>query len=671
VADELDVLWQPLALRETVLPNRIMTTATTVQYGVAGMINERHVHFYRERARGGVGLIFTEQLTATPLSDTGFPTSISAHDERQVERLALVREALEPYPSRFFGQLVAGGAVAASTGGLDSWGPVRGPSEIGVPGGERTLPLGQDEIAQIVADFARSAANVQAAGLHGVEVHGSHGWLIGQFLSRFYNRREDAYGGSVEHRCRLALEIGWAVRDVVGDGYPVGLALTYDEAIGEAGITLEDTLGQLAVLADAGVYDFYDLSIGAGHSTHLTISSMAVPEGYAIAAAAQAKAALGDRAAVFVAGRIVDLGMAARAVAEGSTDVVGMTRAHLADPHLVRKAREGRTAETTRCIGANICVGRALRAQQVACVLTPATGREATLGDGTLRPAATARSVVVVGAGPAGLRTAATAAARGYDVVVHERAAWPGGHISDMAWLPTRDRWSQAVEDLVSALERNGGALELGSEPTAEQIAAGRPDAVVIATGADWERSGASSRRPDRAAIPGVEGGNVLGLGDALAHARHDLSSLGRRVVIADESGSYPALGLAEALALTGAEVHFVSASGSIGNAALVSELELPHILPRLRRLGVTLTVSHDIDRIEGRRVVLHDSLGGEGRQLDDVDTVVLALGRAPRLSLFHELQAAVPRVRLVGDARAPRSTEAVIYEAELLARAL
>ena len=390
MSDDLDVLWQPLKLRGATLPNRIMTTATTVQYGVAGMVNERHLHFYRERARGGVGLMFTEQLTATPLSDTGFPTSISAHDERQVERLAMVREALEPYPTRFFGQLVAGGATAASTGGLDVWGPARGPSDVGMAGGESTLPFSRDEIAQVVADYARSAANVKAAGLHGVEVHGSHGWLVGQFLSPFYNRRDDEYGGPVENRCRLALEIGHALRAEVGDDYPVGLALTYDEVMGDAGITLEDTLAQLEVLVADGVYDFYDLSIGAGHSAYLTISSMAVPEGYPIPAAARAKQLVGDRAAIFVAGRIVDLAMAARAVADGSTDIVGMTRAHLADPHLVRKAREGRKAETTRCIGANVCVGRALRAQQVTCVLTPATGREATLGHGTLEQAANA-----------------------------------------------------------------------------------------------------------------------------------------------------------------------------------------------------------------------------------------------------------------------------------------
>ena len=668
---DLEVLWQPLKLRGATLPNRIMTTATTVQYGVAGMVNERHVHFYRERARGGVGLMFTEQLTATPLSDTGFPTSISAHDERQVERLAMVREALEPYPTRFFGQLVAGGATAASTGGLDVWGPARGPSDIGMAGGESPLPFSRDEIAQVVADYARSAANVKAAGLHGVEVHGSHGWLVGQFLSPFYNRRDDEYGGPVENRCRLALEIGHALRAEVGDDYPVGLALTYDEVMGDAGITLDDTLAQLEVLVADGVYDFYDLSIGAGHSAYLTISSMAVPEGYPIPAAARAKQLVGDRAAVFVAGRIVDLAMAARAVADGSTDIVGMTRAHLADPHLVRKAREGRKAETTRCIGANVCVGRALRAQQVTCVLTPATGREATLGHGTLEQARKPGRVIVVGAGPAGLRTAATAAARGHEVIAHERDELPGGHVRDMAWLPTRDRWSHAIEDLVSALERAGAKLHLRSQPTPDELIAAQPDAVIVATGADWEESGASSRRPDRASIPVSGGSNVLGLGPALARARHDVRSLGRRIVIADETGAYPALGLADALAAAGAEVHFVSAAGSIGNPQLASELELQHLLPRLRKSGVTLTVLHDIDRIEGSRVVVNDSLGGEGWELDDVDTVVLAQRRVPRVQLYRALESKVPRVQLVGDARSPRTTEAVIHEAELLARSL
>ena len=337
-----------------------MCSATTLQYGRDGLLSDRHVAFYRERARGGVGLLFSEQLTATPLSDTAFPRSLPAFDDRQVESFAVLAEALAPYETRFFAQLVAAGVKGESTVGLDRWGPVRGPSRTPAPGGEVPLPLDDTDLARITSDFAHSARNVRAGGLDGVEVHGAHGWLIGQFLSPFYNHRDDLYGGSLENRCRLALEIGRAIRAEVGEDFPVGLSLTYDEVIGDAGITPEDTEAQLELLAATGVYDFFDLSVGAPHSGHLTISPMNVPQGYAIPFAARAKQVVGDRAAIFVAGRIVDLSLAARAVAEGAADVVGMTRAHLADPHLIRKARAGRAFETTRCVGANVCVGRAL-----------------------------------------------------------------------------------------------------------------------------------------------------------------------------------------------------------------------------------------------------------------------------------------------------------------------
>jgi 2,4-dienoyl-CoA reductase-like NADH-dependent reductase (Old Yellow Enzyme family) len=598
-----------------------MCTATTLQYGREGLISDRHLAFYRERALGGVGLLFSEQLAASPLSDTAFPRSIRAYDERQVERFQALAAALEPYETRFFAQLVAGGAKGDSTGGLEGWGPLRGPSRVAAPGGEPPLPLGEADLAQLAADHARSAAIVKAGGCDGVEVHGAHGWLVGQFLSRFYNRREDGYGGSVEGRCRLALELGHAIRAEVGEDFPVGIALTYDEVIGEAGITPEDTLLQLEVLAAAGVYDFFDLSIGAPHSGHLTISPMSVPEGYALPFGLQAKRVVGDRAAVFVAGRVVSLAMAAQAVADGAADVVAMTRAHLADPHLVRK----RGRETTRCIGANVCVGRALRGVEVACVLNPSTGREAYWGEGSLEPAASPKRVVVLGAGPAGLRAAATAAARGHSVVVHERADEPGGHLRDLAWLPTRSAWLQAVEDLVAAVERNGGELRLGSAP--ESVEA---DVVLLATGAAWIA-------PDGA----------VDLGTALERCRADARALGPRVLIVDEVGTYAPLGLAEALAKAGVEVELATPAPSIGWRA-AEQLELPHVLPRLDRLGVKLTPRYD------------------GSSTDD-RTLVVAGGRLPR----DELLAAVPEARAIGDARAPRTTIAVIYEAEEVARAL
>ena len=623
--DPLQPLWEPLELREVTLPNRVMCSATTLQYSREGLLSDRHVAFYRERARGGVGLLFSEQLSASPLSDTAFPRSMPAYDERQVEPFRALAAALAPYETRFFAQLVAGGAKGDSTGGLEGWGPVRGPSRMAVPDGELPLPLSREELAQLAADHARAAGVVRAGGVDGIEVHGAHGWLVGEFLSPFYNRRDDDYGGSVENRCRLALELGRAIRAEVGDAVPVGISLTYDEAIGEAGITPEDTLRQLEVLAAAGVYDFFDLSIGAPHSGHLTISPMSVPEGYALPFGARAKGVVGDRAAVFVAGRVVSLELAARAVAEGAADVVAMTRAHLADPQLVRKRGRG----ATRCVGANVCVGRALRGVEVACVLNPVTGREARWGEGTLEPAAEPKRVVVLGAGPAGLRAATTAAARGHDVVVHEREREPGGHLRQLAWLPTRSSWLRAVEDLVAAVERSGGELRLGSAPDSVEA-----DVVLLATGSSWVA-------PDGA----------VDLGTALDRCRTDTLALGRRVLIVDEVGTYAPLGLAEALAEAGVEVELATSALSVGRRAS-EQLELPHVLPRLDRLGVRLTVRYD----------------GSERA---VDTVVLAGQRAPRDELLAPLRAVVPDVRAIGDARAPRTTIAVIQEAEEVARAI
>lgn len=668
----LDELSQPLTLAGTTLPGRVMCSAMTLQYSQGGLISDRHLAFYRARAEGGVALLFSEQLTATPISDSPFGNAIAAYDERQVEGFQAIADALAPYDTRFFAQLFAGGVAAASTVGLDRWGPPRGPSRVPAPGGELPVPLEVDELARIASDFAGSAAHVQAGSLDGVEVHGSHGWLVGQFLSPFYNRREDAYGGSVENRCRLALEIGNAIRARVGPAFPVGLSLSFDEMIGTAGITPEDTLDQLEVLAGAKVYDFFDLSIGSSHSEHFTIAPMDVEEGFTLEFAAQAKALVAERAAIFVAGRVVDPAMAARAIRDGVTDMVAMSRAHLADPQLVHKALSGRSREIRRCIGANVCVGRALRNDPVACVLTPATGRERTWSHdapAVVEPGA-ARRVAIVGAGPAGLRAGAIAAARGHQVVVHERDSEPGGHLRDIAWLPTRGGWADAVNDMVAELERHGGALRLGSDVARESVSVDSSDVILIAAGAEWDATGASASRPERARIPVTGNARMLGLGSALRAVRSDLHGLGRRVLIIDESGDYAPLGLAEALASADVRVTIVTPAPSIG-AAAAALLETAHVLPRLRALDVALTVEHDIASVCGSSVELADVWGGTPIRLEGIDAVVLAMGRIPRDELFHELRGRAADVRRIGDALTPRSTAAVIHEAEAIARAL
>jgi hypothetical protein len=287
--------------------------------------------------------------------------------------------------------------------------------------------------------------------------------------------------------------------------------------------------------------------------------------------------------------------------------------------------------------------------------------------------------VLVVGAGPAGLRAGAVLAARGHEVTVYERRDRPGGHLADLATLPTREGWGRAVEDLLAELARAGAALRLGSEVDRALIESESPDVVLLATGAEWEDTGASGAVPR-----GIEGSaavetlsvidrlwlrapRLLGLDAAIEAARVDPSRLGASVLIADDSGSYAPLGLAEALAAAGASVRFLTARGEIG-AEPDFHLELPHLLPRLRALGVDLAAGRAVTRVDGEGVEVTDLWGGPAERLADVDTVVFALRRRSRDGLAAELGGAAPERLTVGDALAPRPTAAAIEEAERVA---
>ena len=374
---------------------------------------------------------------------------------------------------------------------------------------------------------------------------------------------------------------------------------------------------------------------------------------------------------VFLAGRVLDLETAEKVIADGAADMVAMVRAHLADPFLVQKTRQGRQREIVRCAGTNECMAAPAKGRQVTCVVNPSAGRERVWGEGTLRPTAEPKRIVVVGGGPAGMRVAGVAAKRGHEVTLVERAARLGGHLDLLRRLPTRGDWQKVIDDLAVVLELNGVEIRLDETATAESLAAGSSDAIVCATGATWDRSGFSAGRPDRETMPGAEGDHVLDVATATLAALEDPGALGSKVLILDDTGTYLPLGLAEVLGEGGVEVEVLSRFPVIGELVAGTQ-DLPWLLPRLASVNVRLSPNHFIESIDGCRVDVYETLSRRPRQVDGVDTVVLSMMRSPQDALFGELHdVGAISTCCIGDAVAPRSVAEAIYEGERLGRAL
>ena len=663
-------IFQPLTVGSTTLRHRIMVTGHTQLYGENGTLSERHIDYYRERARGGAALLVLEQQAAHP-AGRNYHVGCGAWDSAVIPWYKRLGEAVHEHDCRMFAQLFCAGAQGHGTQYFDDWRPLWAASRIpSAVTEEMPVAMDQADIDELVEYFARCAKNIQQSGLDGVEVHAAHSQLLGEFLSPAFNKRNDGYGGSIENRCRIVLEVGAAIRAVVGKEFPFGLRLSFDEYLGPAGITPEQTEQQIEVFSASGLFDFFDVSGGGYHNLHVAVAPMGtVPEGFLVESSRRAKKIAGDRAKIFIVGRILDLDKAEEILAAGDADMVAMTRAHMADPFIVAKSAAGRENEVTRCVGANVCVARLIGNREVTCVQNPAMGREKRWGVGTLDqlPATAQRDISVVGGGPAGLRFASTAAERGHRVRLFEARGQLGGRLCELASLPTREGWTTAIANLVQPLNRLGVEINCATKIEADNIDG---DIVVCATGSSWDCTGYSPYRPDRGEIPGADLPFVVDLGHAIQRAVADKSTLGQRVLIVDETGEYHPLGLAELLTTAGIEVEIISPRPFLG-AETQRTLDLPHVMPRLKAAGVTVTAQHFIERFEDRNALVYDIWGGEPYLINDIDTVVLAMTRSPDEVLYDQLVGKGRTALKIGDVVAPRSIEAVIYEAEKFARSV
>ncbi len=672
-ASDLKHVWTPLTIGTTTVKHRIMVTGHTQLYGKDEMISDRHIAYYRERAKGGAALLTLEQQAVHP-SGMNYHAGCGAWDPQVIPQYAKLAEAVHEFGCKQFVQLFACGAQGKGTMYIDHWRPLWAASRIpSALYNETPLAMEQVHIDQIVMHFGLSARNAKAAGLDGVEIHAAHSQLVGEFLSPAFNKRTDRYGGSVGNRCQIVTEIGKEVRRHVGSDYTVGVRLSFDEFLGDCGITPEQTEEQLEILAASRLFDFFNISGGGYHALHVAVAPMgSVAEGFMSSFGKRAKAVVGNRAKVFIVGRILDVRMADQILADGAADMVAMTRAHMADPFIVTKSREGREDEVTRCIGANVCVSRLIDNVDVTCVLNPSMGRERQWGEGTLQMVAPKerRKIVIIGGGPAGLKCAAIAAKRGHVVVLHEQLQELGGHLNLLKRLPTRQGWQGAIDNLTRPLTKVGVEVRLGMTVTTALLTQEKPDVIVCATGSSYDRTGYSPYRPERDTIPGVDQKHVVDVVSATHRALVDPQSLGKRVLILDETDTYLALGLAEVLAKAGVYVEVVTPHLFVGEDTLKT-LEMPHLFPRLKAAGVTLTAQQFVEKIDTNHVEIYDIWGGARRTVE-VNTVVLAMIRSPNAALFQEIrQSCKKELYRIGDAVAPRKLEAVIYDGEKLGREL
>lgn len=664
-------LFTPLDIGPTTVRNRILMPAVSVGYSENNILSDRHVAYYRERARGGAGLIVTEQQAGHRLSKGSFYLGCSAWEKAAVPQYAKLADAVHEFGGSQFVQLFGCGVHDKGMTIFDEWHPLWGVSAIpSIAHREMPVVVDQERIDDLVRGFGEAARNVMTAGIDGIEIQGAHSYLIGQFFSKAYNLRDDRYGGSVRDRSRFAIEVAEEVRRQVDSNLTVGLRMSYDEWLGDKGITPEESDERIEQLAETGLFDYFSISSGGYHGLYkVTPPLNTEPEGFLVEHAERAKKIVGPRAHIFTVGRIVDPRMAEEIVAAGKADMVGMARAQLADPYLAEKAQANRLEEITPCVGANVCLSRLWDQRPGTCVMNPTMGREAIWGRGSIRAASEPRSIAVVGGGPAGMKVAGLAAQRGHKVTLIERDDQLGGHLNLLRRLPARDTWDKGVAYLEQAVRSNGVDVRLGAEASAAELASSEFDEVVLATGSHWDRRGVSAFRPGFAGIEGADSECVTDVWAALERALEDPESLGDRVVIIDESGTYWPLGLAMSIASAGTSVAIVTPHESIGQEA-VKTGELQTIMPDLMMAGVEVTTHHIVEAIDEQKVFIHSIWGGVTGTIF-AGTIVMSIMRLANDDLDNALKQTDCRanVQRVGDALAPRKLEAVMYEAEKLGR--
>ncbi|MDV3129917.1 FAD-dependent oxidoreductase [Mycobacterium sp. 21AC1] len=651
-------LFEPITLGNVEVRNRVVMTGHGTGMAKDYLPTDQHVAYYRERAIGGAGLIGMAFPQIHPTSQD-VPGEPRAWLPEIVPGLRKISAAVHEYGARIVMQLGHGGRQGHSTFTERAlWGPSNTPCPFNL---EMPKAMESEDIDEIVEAHAVGARHAKQGGMDGVEIHSGYGgYLLASFLSPFSNHRGDEYGGSLENRMRIVMRVIDAVRAEVGPDFLVGINLQGHD-FSPGGLQTGDAQQIAQAIAATGKIDYICVKAATYLAAHQNVPDMQHPKRIWEGLAAAVKSVVDIP--VIAVGRINDPMDAADILHLGHADMVAMTRQQIADPETVNKMRQGRLDEIRRCIGCNQgCIDRLFAVTHSSCVHNPAAGYEQELGIGTLSQSATRRRVVVIGAGPAGMKAAEIAARQGHEVILIERRTRTGGQLRIAAKIEGRGEIAGVIDHLDVMVAKHGVDVRLGWSPTADEVLALDPDHIVVATGSAPGTDIVGNLAQGITCTPGLDQDHVLSVWDVL----EENAPVGHRVVIVDDGeGGWKGIGLALQLTDTGHDVEFVTPLPYIG--AKLGPFSANLAVPRIHRSGMTTHPFTTVTAIDAGTV--HITEKTVPATIGNVDTVILAGWHRPVTDLYFALKNRGVVVERIGDAIASRTMLEAVHEGERAAR--
>jgi 2,4-dienoyl-CoA reductase-like NADH-dependent reductase (Old Yellow Enzyme family) len=635
--------------------NRVARTAHATMLTRDGSVSDELIAYHVARARGGVGLSLLEAAGVHPSSQI----SLQCYEDRVIDRYVRLARALEPYGMRVFQQLWHGGHIFLSSDGSPPLGPSATASHVA---GVAAQPLSRQQINELVAGYAAGAVRCEQGGLDGVEIHAGHGYLLAQFLSPVINRRQDEYGGDLENRMRLLLEVLRAVRAAVSPSFAVGVRLS--DSADPMVLGMADVALVAGRLVREGLIDYVNSSYGDYYANQRQLGGMEAPAGFQVPHTAPPVANL--PVPRLLNGRFRSLAEIERVLRAGHADIISMVRAHIADPDIVAKTLAGGPQQVRPCIACNQgCVAQAATPGRLGCVVNPAVGEEGRLAEHLIVKAAQPQQVLVIGGGPAGMEAARVAALAGHEVILAEAADRLGGRLNLCRLAPNMGPMGDLADWLECEIRRLGVDIRLETRLELEAIRELSPDHVLIAIGADDSLVLKQVQRP--AEVLSTDGGPpVLSSAQLLIQDR----PAGGAAIVVDEFGHYEAIACAEFLLDRGAAVTFVTRHKMFAPMVDVA-LRTQSALQRLHAKGALIvkTGAH-VDALLPGGAMVAPQFGG-APEFVEADLIVWIPIRPGQHDLAAALSVVGIKATCIGDARAGRELQMAIREGHLVARAI